>query len=237
MLIRLVFVVAETFGTWRSARDWAGYAAQVALTSFVVSVMCGLVETASGLGGDVGASLRSFTTRAYSLRRSARRSSRGARPDQRTQPCAMVGRCGRHPVWAGPWRASSSWRRPSPSAVSRPSSAWLALTLRSRASGPSYWAPPRSPCGFGAPTWVAASVIVGATLVPSAVDAIRRPVEAGPSRGHPSRTVALSVAAMTWTAPPPGSHSCRSAPCGRSSSESPSRSCRSHSPSSSRQRS
>lgn len=199
MLIRLVFVVAETFGTWRSARDWAGYAAQVALTSFVVSVMCGLVETASGLGGDVGASLRSFTTPgvlaaavcAAVVTGSSARSAHAALRDGRTVWAASgVGRpLARVVVLAQTITVSSV------STVLGLAGAHAAIT----GVGTLVLGTTEIPLRFGAPTWVAASVIVGATLVPSAVDAIRRPVEAGPSSGRPSRTVALSVAAMTWT--------------------------------------
>ena len=62
MLIRLLFVVAEVCRSPRTLLLLGAHACQVVVTSTVIAVMCSLVETASRLGGEHAAVLRSFST-------------------------------------------------------------------------------------------------------------------------------------------------------------------------------
>jgi len=198
VLIRLLFVAAETVGTVRSLRCWAGYAAQVTLTAAVIAAMCSLVETASSLGGEAGGALRSFTTPGIVA----------------SAACAMIvtgssARATQASLRAlrSPWAAAGVTQHLARWAVAAQTICISAIamsfgllvarvaiaTIASLEVGDH-----RIDLRFGGPTTIASMSIVALTVLPSTIAALRWPYRTLRKRTPLWQVIAFGAGAVLW---------------------------------------
>lgn len=198
MLIRLLFVVAEVCRSPRTLLLLGAHACQVVVTSTVIAVMCSLVETASRLGGEHAAVLRSFSTPgsvaaalcAMIVTGSASSAVHDALRSVRTPWRAA----GVSPVLASVAIAAQVTVVNAASILTGLLLARAAVAATTNVS----IVDAATSLRFGSPTVIGAVVLVGTALVPSAANAVRRPYAARFSDRRIFATVLLAIGGTLW---------------------------------------